>query len=744
MKKHLVIVESPAKAKPIEKYLGKDYTVSASVGHIKDLPEKSFGVDISKDFKPQYDIIAGKSKIVKELKKQAKKSEEIYLAMDPDREGEAIAFHLAEEIGSGKQVHRVLFNEITKNAIIDAFSNPKDLDESKYNSQKARRILDRLVGYQISPILWDKVRRGLSAGRVQSVAVRIIDEREKEIRAFKSEEYWSLKADFENNEKKFEAKLFKISNKKPALKNEKDTNKILEECKKNSPVISKIEKSSKKRNPSPPFITSTLQQEAARKLKFTAKKTMIVAQQLYEGIDIGHNELTGLITYMRTDSTRVSDSALDLVRDHILKEYGKDFLPKKPKNYLQKKKGQDAHEAIRPTRFDLPPKECKKFLSPDQLKLYTLIWNRFLACQMESAKFDLTTVDINLGKATFRAIGNIMTFPGFTQIYMEGQDKEPNEDDKEGSLPPLKEDDTVKVLNYHPNQHFTQPPPRYTEATLIKELEEKGIGRPSTFATIISTILDKEYVLKDNNQLKPTDLGSIVTELLVESFPKVLNPEFTATMETELDDIEDGKQDWVKTLKNFYKDFEQLLKTAKKEMRNIKREEIATDIDCPTCGSKMNIKWGKNGQFLACSRYPDCTTTQEFTKNDKGEIEIVKEEKADEQCPSCKSDMIIKKGKYGRFLACTRYPECKTTLSFKIGINCPKCNSDIIEKSSKRGKLFFSCIKWPECSFSTWYKPINEPCPVCGATILLKKKTQKDGITIFCHKKECGYSRKES
>jgi len=734
-------VESPAKAKPIEKYLGNDYRVTASIGHIKDLPEKSFGVDVKNNFKPQYEIINGKNKILNEIKKVARQSEKVFLAMDPDREGEAIAFHLAEELGKNKKIYRILFNEITKNAILEAFSHPKNLDESKYNSQKARRILDRLVGYQISPLLWEKVKRGLSAGRVQSVAVRIVVERENKIKAFKPSEYWNIRGDFSVNDKKFSARLFKIDNKKPSLKNKNDADTVLESLKDKTPSVDKVEKTGKKRNPSPPFITSTLQQEAARKLKFTAKKTMMIAQQLYEGIEIDRGETTGLITYMRTDSTRISNSALNQARNFIKDKYGSEFVPSKPGIYKQKKSGQDAHEAIRPTTFDLPPEKCKKFLSSDQIKLYSLIWNRFLACQMEPAKFDLTTVDIKTGKNIFRATGNVMTFPGFTILYTESNDQETDMED--ARLPTIKKDDTPKVLKYESSQHFTQPPPRFTEASLIKELEEKGIGRPSTFATILSTILYKKYILKDKNYLKPTELGNIVTELLIESFPQVLNIAFTAELENDLDKIEEGKKDWIKTLDSFYSGFEKLLKTAKKEMRNIKREETPTDIKCPACKKQMNIKWGKNGQFLACSGYPNCTTTLEFKKTEKNEIEVIQNKIADEKCPSCNSKMIIKKGKYGRFLACTKYPECKTTLSFKIGIKCPLCNSDIIEKSTKHGKLFFSCIKWPECSFSTWDRPIKESCPLCNAPILLKKTTKRNGTKIYCYNKDCSFTKTE-
>jgi DNA topoisomerase-1 len=591
MKKSLVVVESPAKARTLNRFLGKDYTVMASVGHIKDLPKSKLGVDIEDDFRPHYTTIKGKAKTIKELKKASKSAGEIFLAPDPDREGEAIAWHIAEEVAAkdGKKVLRVLFNEITEKAVKEAIKHPTTLDRDKYEAQQARRVLDRLVGYQVSPILWEKVRRGLSAGRVQSVAVRLICEREKQIKKFVPKEYWSITAEFEGrgDEAGFKAKIVKKDNKKLEIRSEAEAKKILDELKGAGFVVDRIEKKERKKNPMPPFITSKLQQEASR--NFTAKKTMAMAQQLYEGIEIGQEGLVGLITYMRTDSTRLSSEAVGAVRAFIKHNYGDDYLPSKPVVYRSKKGAQEAHEAI---------EAVKSYLTGDQWRLYHIIWNRFIACQMKPAILDQTRVDIGAGRYIFRANGTVVKFSGFTIIYEEGKDIE---EEKEGQLPALKKGEDLTVKTLLPQQHFTQPPARFTEATLVKELEENGIGRPSTYAAILSTIQEREYVVKEKNLLNPTELGLLITDLLVKSFPKILDVAFTAHMEEELDMIEEGKLPWLGVMKEFYGPFKEDLERAKSEMKSVKTEETPTDIVCKTCGRMMVIKWGRKGKFLACT-----------------------------------------------------------------------------------------------------------------------------------------------
>ncbi len=743
--KSLVIVESPAKAKTIAKYLGKNYTVKASVGHIMDLPKSKLGVDIENDFEPKYIVIKGKAPVVKELKSAAKKADRILLATDPDREGEAIAAHVAEAISESiknAEVYRVLFNEITKKAILLAIEHPGKIDVNKVDAQQARRVLDRLVGYQISPILWKKVRRGLSAGRVQSVALRLICEREEEIKAFVPEEFWSLTAVLEGKTPpQFEAKLIKRDEEKLRVKNNEEAQKILADLQGRPYSVAKVEKKERRRNPVPPFTTSKLQQEAGRKLGFTAKRTMGIAQSLYEGVDVGKEGTVGLITYMRTDSTRVGKEAQDEARELIASKYGKDYLPEKPPVYASAKSAQEAHEAIRPTSVMREPDVIKKYLENDQYKLYKLIWNRFVASQMNPAVIDQTSVDIKAGDYTFRATGAVVKFPGFMAVYMEEKSEDQVSDDENGEavLPPLTEGEALTLIKLDPKQHFTQPPPRFSEALLVKTLEEKGIGRPSTYAAIISTIQDRHYVQKLENKFRPTELGVLVSDLLVHHFPVVMDVAFTARMEEELDKIEEGQMRWVEAVKDFYKPFNESLEKAHAEMKDFKSEQTLTDITCEKCGKPMLIKWGRNGQFLACSGYPDCKNTKPFVRKENGEVEAAPEEATDEICPKCGSPMVIKRGRFGKFLACSRYPECNHTQGMSTGVTCPEDGGKIVERRSRFGKVFYSCSNYPACKFAIWYKPVLRPCPQCGAPFLVEKYSKKTGPYIACLKKECGY-----
>jgi DNA topoisomerase-1 len=775
MSKALVIVESPAKARTIKKYLGSGFTVKASVGHIKDLPKSKMGVDIKNDFSPQYEVIKTKVKVVKELKEAAEGVDKVYLAPDPDREGEAIAWHIAEEIKSANDnIFRVLFNEITKRGVTEALKQPTKLDTKKYESQQARRILDRLVGYEISPVLWKKVRRGLSAGRVQSVAVRIIVEREGEIAAFKPEEYWTIDCQAEGKQPPpFAARLIKIGKDKAELKDGPTARSLADELRKASCAVERVERKERKRNPLPPFITSRLQQEAARKLRFTAKKTMTLAQRLYEGIELGDEGPVGLITYMRTDSTRLSDEAVAEVRGYIGDKFGQDYLPAEPVAYKSSKMAQGAHEAIRPTSMKYDPETVRKLLligpegkpktkgrksavpdavreddrerdMEDFVRLYTIIWNRFVACQMKPAIYDQTTVDISAGRLGLRATGQVMKFPGYTAAYTESAEETGEGDSEDRTLPPLKEGDPVKLLEVSPEQHFTQPPPRFTEASLVKELEERGIGRPSTYANILSTIQDRGYIEKREARFFPTELGSLVNELLVGSFPDILDVDFTAKMEEDLDRVEDGAVDWIELLKRFYKPFKVDLEKATVQMRDVKREEIPTDHKCEKCGSMMVIKWGRNGSFLACSGYPECKNTKEFVRKEDGTIQVVQEKKTDQKCDVCGADMAFKRGRFGEFLACSRYPECKTTRPISLGVDCPRpgCGGFLTEKRSRRGKVFFGCSNYSKtgCDFVLWDRPIPEPCPQCKAPFLVKRENRK-GSRVRCVTEGCGYAQ---
>jgi len=740
MSKGLIVVESPAKVKTIQKFLGEDYVVKASVGHIKDLPEGELGVDLEKDFQPEYVTISGKGKIIRELKKASKEVKNIYLGPDPDREGEAIAWHIAEEIGDGnKNIYRVLFNEITQKAVLDAIRHPGKLQQSKYEAQQARRILDRLVGYQVSPILWEKVRRGLSAGRVQSVAVRIVCEREREIQDFVSEEYWSLTANLKGKDSpvSFDAKLTKWKGRKVKIANESEALTIKKALESVPYSVSKIVQQEKQRHPFPPFITSRLQQEAYRKHSFPAKKTMWIAQKLYEGIDLGQLGMVGLITYMRTDSVRVSTEAIQQVRGWIKDRFGDSYLPPKPNVYKSRRGAQDAHEAIRPTSIDLEPDKVKAYLDKDQWALYKLIWDRFVASQMPSADFLQTTVEIKADDAMFTAVGTVPVFQGFMALYVEGEDNQEN-GNGEKKLPSLSQGEVMELLALTPKQHFTQPPYRFSEATLIKELEEKGIGRPSTYATILATIKEKGYVRLEKGKFFPTELGCLVNDLLVVNFPDIFDIEFTAQMEENLDKIEEGQKDWVDTLKEFYLPFEKDLEIAKVSMRDVKRELIPTDAICERCGSKMVKRWGKRGYFLACSSYPKCSYTREVEGNGENQVET------DAKCEKCGSPMVIKNGKFGRFLACSNYPTCKFTRSLDTGVRCPQegCDGAIVERKTRKGRTFYSCTNYPNCTYALWDKPIPEKCPQCGFPFLVEKHG-KGGINKRCPQKECGYRASE-
>jgi len=697
MKEKLLIVESPTKARTLRRYL-REFEVEATLGHVKDLPKNELGVDIKHNFKPSYTIIPGKEKVVARLKKMAQRVKEIYLGPDPDREGEAIAWHVAQELNGKRDIKRVLFHEITPRAVREAIKSPTKLDENKFNSQQARRILDRLVGYKISPLLWEKVRQGLSAGRVQSVALRLICERERAIQKFCPKEYWEIIVRLLGQEPPvFEAKLAKINGKKIDIPTGEEAKRIVDALKKRQFLVSKITLDEKRRYPPPPFTTSLLQQEAAKKLKFTAQKTMLIAQQLYEGIPLGKEGNIGLITYMRTDSVRVSRLAIDEARRFINAHFGEGYLPDAPNIYKNKKHVQDAHEAIRPTSVYRTPDSVAPYLNRSQYALYELIWKRFVASQMGPAIYEQTTIDISAGEYLFQAKGSVLRWPGFKHLYKE-------EKEKETSLPKLREAEVLSLKEVVPEQHFTKPPPRYTEATLIKELEEKGIGRPSTYAVIISTILERKYVVREKGQFRPTELGFLVTDLLVKNFPDIMDVSFTAHMEEELDEIEEGKVKWVETLKKFYKVFEKNLKKAQENMTSIKSTGLPTDIVCEKCGHPMVIKWGKNGDFLACSNYPNCNNIKEFTRDEKGNIIVLGETK--ETCPECGSPLVLRRGRYGLFLACSGYPNCHFTKKIEektedqLG-NCPLCGQHLVIKRNKKGIRFIACSNYPNCKYTS-------------------------------------------
>lgn len=850
MPKSLVIVESPAKAKTINKFLGRDYLVKASMGHVRDLPKRELGVD-EDDFSPTYTVLQDKKRTVAELKKAAKSAEAVYLASDPDREGEAICWHLHEVLAKETDAafHRVLFNEITKRAVREAFEHPREIDAHKVDAQQARRILDRLVGYKISPLLWEKVRRGLSAGRVQSVALRIICEREREIQAFTSQEYWSLQARLAAGEPpRFTARLHARNGEKVELVSRESVEEVLgtlgwrvaraepvEGGPANAIAISvepadaakapvpftvrKVQAKQKRKNPQPPFITSRLQQDAARQLGFQVSRTMRVAQRLYEGVDLGEAGTVGLITYMRTDSTRVSEEALDAVRGYIRATYGEKSLPDTPRRYKVGKQAQEAHEAIRPTSMEFTPEDVRPHLERDGYRLYTLIWNRFVASQMEAAVFDTTTADIEAGTLTFRATGSVLREPGWLAVYHEGKEEDPSrredeeaEDEEDRRLPPLVEGQRLDLRELLPRQHFTQPPPRFSEATLVKELEENGIGRPSTYATILHTIQNRDYVQKEKQRFQPTELGLLVNELMVTSFGDIVDVGYTARMEEELDRIEEGELDWIDALREFQTKFRADLERARSEMRDVKREAIPTDQVCEKCGKPMVLKWGRFGQFLACSGYPDCKntrdiaattadgtelggaalasaaksakvrvkvkaepdpleaeadpcekcgkpmvlrrgrygpflacsgypecrTTRKVTVTKEGVAEARADKLLDERCPRCGEALALKQGRYGEFTACSNYPGCRYVKMKETGVTCPSCGEgSIVERRSKRGKLFFGCDRYPKCEFVLWRRPVNQRCPECDKPYLVERVTKRWGRQLVCDSEGC-------
>ncbi len=800
MPKSLVIVESPAKAKTINKYLGSDYEVEASLGHVKDLPKSKLGVDIEGDFSTEYVVIPGKEKVLAKLKKMAKTASAIYLAPDPDREGEAIAAHLAEEFkedihrkkGGDILVRRVTFNEITKKAVQEAFKHARDVDQDLVDAQQTRRVLDRIVGYQVSPLLWDKVRRGLSAGRVQTVALRLIVEREREIKAFDRKEYWTIDADLAGPKPPaFEARFIGRGDEKTEIANEEEATAIREALEKAKWSVRGVERKERRRSPAPPFTTSKLQQDASRKLRFSVKRAMMIAQRLYEGVELGAEGSVGLITYMRTDSVRVSDDALVEVREMIGKSYGKEFLPETANTFKSKKAAQEAHEAIRPTSALRTPDEIRQYLQEDEYKVYKLIWQRFIASQMMPAVFDQTSVDIE-AKApsesfTFRVTGSVLKFEGFLKVYEESKEGKDDEDEAlTHKLPMLEAGQVLTMKALKPEQHFTEPPPRFNEASLVKELEERGIGRPSTYATILSTIQERQYVQKIGGKFIPTETGLVVTDLLVANFVEIFDPAYTARLEEELDEIEDGKEKWKVALAAFYKKFEKNLRYAEKHMENIKRMEKPTEEKCERCGSPLVLKWGKHGsfyacssykkddpasctftkenpinlpdldtaempetaqeeycencgrvmvlkrgrfgQFMACTGYPECKTTRRLDQGKK-----VPDVALDETCPKCSRNMVLRHGRYGEFVSCSGYPECKYIKQNFIGVKCPDCKEgDLVEKKARRrGNTFYGCSNYPNCEFTSAYKPVAEPCPECGSPYLLEKYL-KSGPVLAC------------
>jgi DNA topoisomerase-1 len=753
MSKSLLIVESPTKAKTLERYLGKDFVVKASVGHVKDLPGNKLGVDVDEQFKPQYQVMRGKKKIIDELKKAASRADAVYLGPDPDREGEAIAWHIAEEIGATtKPVRRVLFYELTRKAINEALENPSDLNLKLYEAQQARRILDRLVGYMISPLLWEKVRAGLSAGRVQSVALRLICDREDEIHKFESQEYWTIEAmlsphpDSPSGPMPFRAQLLRCKKKKCVIGSQSEAERHVQALQSELYHVSEVEKKQRQKGASPPFITSTLQQDAARKFHFSARQTMSIAQRLYEGIEVGQDGAVGLITYMRTDSTRLSQEAVQAAREFIAARWGDKYLPPKPIFYKSRQTAQGAHEAIRPTEVALTPESVSKFLSKEQLNLYTLIWKRFVACQMASALINQTTIDTQAGDYTLRTNGSQIVFPGFLTLYEEGTDD--SQDGKaEEKLPEVTQGQPIELLGIEPKQHFTQPAPRYTEATLIKTLEELGIGRPSTYATIISTILDREYVLRSKQRLSPTELGMIINGLVSANFPKIVDVEFTANLEKDLDEVERGGLQPQNLLSEFYGPFSKTLESARKEMINLKSSGLPTDLSCPRCSKPLAIRLSRNGPFLACSGYPQCSFTSDYERDEKGHIHSVEHPQptiTSEVCEKCGKPMALKNGRYGAFLACTGYPGCRNTRPVSTGIHCPRegCAGELVERKGKRGR-FYGCNKYPECKMIFQGEPVHESCPLCKAPVLFRRQGKTGAGTLFCINPACKFKKRE-
>ncbi|MGH7726745.1 MAG: type I DNA topoisomerase, partial [Candidatus Eiseniibacteriota bacterium] len=737
--KHLVIVESPAKAKTLEKFLGRDFFVLASYGHVKDLPKSGLGIDLEKDFEPEYVPIEGKGKVLSHLKLAAQKAGDVYLAPDPDREGEAIAWHLATSLKPDrKKIRRLTFNEITERAVKQALDHPRDLDMNLVNAQQARRVLDRLVGYQVSPLLWQVVRYGLSAGRVQSVALRLVCEREIEVRAFVPEEYWTVEAELETESgERFKASLFRIGDKKledRELKAEGECLRLIEEMRRAQPVVADIKETDRQSKPRPPFITSTLQQDAYGRLGFGSKRTMQVAQRLYEGIALGAEGPVGLITYMRTDSTRLAAEAIAELREFITRNYGAEYVPKTPPVYGKRAGAQDAHEAIRPTGAGRAPDSLRKYLTDEQQKLYQLIWSRAVASQMNPARYKATSVDIGVGRLGLKATGSVLVFAGHLKAYGE------SEEERSSRLPQLEVGQKLRLVDLHPEQHFTQPPPRYTEATLVKALEELGIGRPSTYATIISTITGRDYVTRDGGRLVPSELGMAVSKLLVRMFPDIFQVDFTRRMEEELDRVETGEDEWHTVIHEFYEPFKADLDRAQAEKKELRKSlEEKTDIVCPECteaGRGTNYlvrRFGRNGPFYACPRYPECKYTRPV---DESEIP----EDLNESCPECGEGRLqARSGRYGRFVACSRYPACKFTRPLGLGVRCPKDGGqgELVERRSRRGKTFYSCNRYPECDYATWDRPVPRPCPQCAFPFLSEKTSKKKGTYQKCS--QCNY-----
>jgi len=722
--KNLVIVESPTKSKTLKKFLGKGYEIVASGGHIKDLPKSRLGVDIDNDFKPEYVTIRGKTAAIKQIKQMAGTSDKIFLAPDPDREGEAIAYHIAQEIKKlNKNIVRATFNEITRKAVTEGIKNAGKLDLNKVYAQQARRILDRLVGYQVSPLLWETVMRGLSAGRVQSVALKMICHREEEILNFVPIEYWSIDADFlTTGNERMSLRLSQIDGRKLDISRGEEAHNLEAALKSESYRVKSNEKSKTKRSAQPPFITSTLQQDAFNKLQMSNKTTMAIAQQLYEGVEIGSHGQIGLITYMRTDSVRIAEEAAEAAREFIVRSYGQRYVPEIIRKHKTSKSAQDAHEAIRSTDPNLSPETIKRYLSRDQYRLYDLIWRRFLASQMASAEYDVTTIEVEGGRFLFKTSKQRMVFDGFTILYNGDENGEKN------GLPDVKPGEKVSIEEVRPEQHFTEPPPRFNAGSLVKELEQNGIGRPSTYAQIISVLLDRKYVSQDKRRFSPTDLGKMVNGILITNFPDIISEEFTARMESELDKIEDGSYTWVEALNDFYGPFKSDLDKALSRKDKIKKQtEEKTDEICEKCGRPMVIKIGRNGKFLACSGYPDCKNTRSLKNN----VETI-----DEKCPTCGSPMQIRRGRFGRFIACSNYPQCKTTKNIPIGVKCPEpgCGGEIVERSSRKGKIFFSCSNYPRCQHSSWYKPINRRCDSCGYPYLVERRSKARGEYLACPK----------
>ncbi len=751
---NLVIVESPAKAKTIKKYLGKDFEVLASYGHVRDLVPKEGAVDPEHDFQMKYQPIERNDKHVKAISSKLKNADALYLATDPDREGEAISWHLYELLKNrkhlkGKPVHRVVFNEITKKAVQDAIAHPRELSMDLVNAQQARRALDYLVGFNLSPLLWKKIRRGLSAGRVQSPALRMIVEREEEIEAFKSREYWTVEADLKKEGAEFKAKLiqyggdkveqFTITEEQQAREVEKT---LLEKAGGKLDVV-KVTKKQRRRNPAAPFTTSTLQQEAARKLGFTTNRTMRVAQQLYEGVDIG-NGAVGLITYMRTDSVTLANEAVDEIRAYIGETYGKDQLPDKPRVFKTKSKNaQEAHEAIRPTSILYHPKDIAKHLSKEQAKLYELIWKRTLASQMVHATLHTVAADLAAGEGNiFRANGSTIVNPGFMAVYQEGQDDNKAKDSDEKMLPPLKEGEQVDLLAIRPEQHFTEPPPRYSEASLVKALEEHGIGRPSTYASIISTLQDRDYVELEKKRFHPTDVGRVVNKFLTNYFTQYVDYDFTAKLEDELDAVARGEEDWIPLLKKFWKPFKERIDHTQENVQRSDVTQEKMDENCPKCGSPLSIRLGRHGRFIGCTNYPDCDYTRDLNA-DRAEAEQPQEVGRD--CPECGSPLIFKRGRYGKFIGCSGYPKCRYIEPLEkpkdTGVPCPKCNKGtLMQRKSRRGKIFYSCSTYPKCDYAIWNQPVNEPCPKCGWPVLTIKTTKRRGTEKVCPQPDCDYA----